>query len=67
MRPISQQVHNNIISLINNGLSSCQIATQLGISYTTVNNIRAEIAKQDTQNKGGRPAKHTATDKHRLV
>src|SRR5215212_3334475 len=67
MKPISQQTHDNIISLLNNGLSSRQIAAQLGISHTTVNTVRAKKVNQDTRNKGGRPAKLKAADKRELV
>ena len=36
MKSISEETHNNIVALLNNGLSSYKIAAQLGISHATV-------------------------------
>ena len=36
MKHISKEISNNIISLLDNGLLLRQIATQLGVSHTTV-------------------------------
>src|SRR3954471_9832538 len=67
MKYISEETHNNIVSLLDNGLTSRQIAARLGISHTTVNNLRAK-ARQDMQTcPGGRPAKLKAADKRMLV
>ena len=42
MKPISEQTYNNIVSLLDHNLSLRQIATQLGISKTTVSKVRDE-------------------------
>ena len=67
MKCISEVTYNNIISLLDNGLTSHEIAAQLNISHTTVNNM-CKKAKQDTQTcLGGQPTKLKAADKHMLV
>ena len=59
--------YNNIISLLDNGLTSREIAAWLNVSHTTVNNVRKK-AKQDKQTcLGEQPTKLKAADKRMLV
>jgi transposase len=67
MKHISEETRNNIISLLDTGLSSRPIALQLGVSHTTVDRVRAKFRPEMQKNQGGRPAKLTVTDKRRLV
>ena len=67
MKHISEETYNSIISLLDNGVSSRQIATQLHISHTTVNNVRAEARPDIQKCQAGRPAKLTAADKRHMV
>jgi transposase len=67
MKPISNNIHNNIISLLDNGYSARQIATQLGLSHSTVNDVRSKARPNAWKSSGGRPTKLKATDKRNLV
>lgn len=67
MKPISEETHNNIISLLDSGLSSRKIGAQLGVNPVTVGRVRARTRPDMQKSRGGRPAKLTATDKRRLV
>ena len=67
MKPISEETHNSIVALLDNGLSSYKIASQLGISHTTVDRIRGKSRPELQKSQGGRPAKLTETDKCRLA
>src|SRR3954470_23609962 len=67
MKKTSKETQNNIICLLNNGLSSRQIAMQLGVSHTTVLRERAKSQTNAHKDKGGRPAKLTMANKRNLV
>ena len=67
MKHISEETYNSIISLLDNNFSSRQIATQLCVSHTTVNTVRAQARPDIQKQQAGRPAKLTATDKRRIV
>src|SRR5690348_15256751 len=67
MKHISEETRNNIISLLDSGLSSRQIETQLHVSRATVNRVRASVRSSVQKSRGGRPAKLTAVDKRQLV
>jgi transposase len=67
MRHISEQVHNRIISLLDAGLSSRKIATQVGVGRRTVDRVRAATRLDIQKNRAGRPAKLNAADKRQLV
>jgi transposase len=67
MKPISQDIRNDIITLINNGHSIRQVAKQLGIHYSTVSRVRRDNSCNVKKSRGGRPSKLTATDKRRVV
>jgi transposase len=67
MRPIPEDTRNNILSLVDTGLSSRKIAARLGVSHATVNRVRAKARPCVQKSRGGRPAKLTAANKPRLV
>ena len=67
MKSIPEETHNNILSLLDNGLSSHKIAAQLGVSRSTIDRIRAKSRSDIPKSRGGRPAKLKATDKRRLL
>src|SRR5215469_16683710 len=67
MKHISEETHNTIVSLLDTGLSSRKIETQLSVSHSTVDRVRAKARSGAQKSLGGRPAKLTATDKRRLV
>src|SRR4051795_2024471 len=67
MKPISKNTYNNIISLLDNGYSARQIATQLGLSHSTVNDVRSKARPNTQKHSGGRPPKLKAADKRNLV
>ena len=65
MKPISKEISNNIITLLDSGLSLCQIGLQLGVSHLTVRRVRDKARLNKGQ--GGRPTKLTITDKRKLL
>jgi len=67
MKPISQQVRDNIISLLDNGFSSRQIAMQLRVGHSTVNRVRRTNRAGVQKPRAGRPVKLSASDKRWLV
>ena len=67
MKPISEETHNNIISLLDSGLSSRKIGARLGVNSVTMDRVRARTKPGMQKGRGGRPAKLMATDKRRLV
>ncbi len=67
MKHISEDARNNIVSLLDTGLSSYQIEAQLGVSHMTVSRVRAKTRPDVQKRRGGRPAKLTTTDKRRLA
>ena len=67
MKPISEETYNNVVSLLDRGLSARKIATELGVSRATVDSL-CEKSRPDIQkSQGGQPTKLKPTDKHRLV
>jgi len=67
MKHVSEQIRNNIVSLLDDGLSSRQIAAWLGVGHRTVDRVRAAIRPSLQKPRAGRPAKLSATDKRFLV
>ena len=67
MKKISTDTRNNIITLIDKGLSAHKIHEQLGVSPRTVDKIRKETRPNITVARGGRPRRLTATDHRWLV
>ena len=63
MKPISEETRNNILSLLDNGLSSRKITAQLGVSRATIDRIREKSRTDIQKSCGGRPAKLNATDR----
>ena len=67
MKKISKDTENNIISLLNKGFSSHQIAVQLGISYSTAMREGTRLQPNAQKKKAGWPAKLIIADKHNIV
>jgi transposase len=67
MKSISKEISNNIISLLDKGLSLRQIATELGVSHSTVMRERLKARPNIRKDQGGRPPKLTVADKRRMV
>ena len=67
MKPISEETRNNILSLLDNGLSSRKITAQLGVSRATIDRIREKSRTDIQKSRGGQPTKLSATDKRRLL
>lgn len=66
MKSLSGQVHSDIVSLLDAGLSLRQIAAHLGVGCTAVHKVRAATRPDMQKSRGGRPAKLTAADKRWL-
>jgi transposase len=67
MKPLSTDIHDSIVQMISNSVSSRKIAARLNISHTSVNSIRKQVIPDVSKPTSGRPAKLTATDKRWLV
>ena len=67
MKPIPEQLRNDIISLIDSSHSSYQIAPLLGVGHATVDRVRAAARPDLPKPRAGRPAKLSAVDKRWLV
>ena len=63
MKHLTDEIRNNIICLLDSGLSSHQIEAQIGVSRRTVDAIRAQTRPAIQKSIGGRPAKLTAVNK----
>jgi transposase len=67
MRPVSPDTLNNIISLLNQGLSTREIAKKCKVSSSTVQKFRKIHCPNVEIKKGGRPKKLTLQDKRFCV
>lgn len=67
MRPIPQEIVNNIISLLNQGLSTRKIGKICKVSNFTVQKLRNIHCPNVEIKKGGRPKKLTVQDKRFCV
>ena len=67
MKSITEETYNNVVSLLDRGLSARKIATELGVGRTTVDRVRAKSRPDIQKSLGGRPTKLNSTDKRRLV
>ena len=67
MKTSSEHLRNNVIALLNNGLSSRKIAAQLHVSHTTVDRIRSTFCPETQICHRWRPEKLTTIDKRRLA
>ena len=46
MKPISEETYNNVVSLLDRGLSARKIATELGVSRATVDRVCGQTYKK---------------------
>ena len=67
MRPLTPDTLNNIISLINQGLSTREISKKCKVSNSTVQKYRKIHCKDVEMKKAGRPRKLTPHDKRFCV
>ena len=67
MRHISKDTRNSITSLVDAGLSTREIKTQLNVGHMTLSRVRARARPDAQKNRGGRSAELTTTNKRRLV
>jgi transposase len=67
MKRLTDEIRNNIICLLDSGLSSHQIEAQIGVSRRTVDAIRAQTRPAIQKSIGGWPAKLTAVNKRWMV
>lgn len=67
MRQISDQLYNDILSQLDSGHSTRQIALQLGVGHMTVSRICSAARNNITKCSAGRPPKLTVADKRHLV
>ena len=61
MRPLPQQTVNDILSLLDQGLSLSQISTQTGVHTSTISKICSKLRFNLPKSKGGRPSKLSST------
>ncbi|KAJ8463965.1 hypothetical protein ONZ51_g9903 [Trametes cubensis] len=61
MRPLPQQTVNDILSLLDQGLSLSQIPTQTGVHTSTISKICSKLRFNLPKSKGGRPSKLSST------
>src|SRR5271169_5751378 len=67
MKRISHAKHSTIISLLKDGLSSRQIASQVKVSHSTVSKIHTVHHHTIQKSKGGRKPRLTMNDKKHIV
>jgi transposase len=67
MKPISADKRNNIIRLLEDGLSSREIATLVGLHRSTIDSIRKQVMPDAPKPASGRPAKLSARDRRNLA
>ncbi len=67
MKTIPENLYNNVLTKLDSGLSTRQIALQLGVGHMTVSRIHSAARPYMTNSPAGRPPKLTATDKRQLV
>src|SRR5271169_6599524 len=67
MKKISDSKRSTIISLLEDGLSSRQIASRLKISHSTVDKIRAVHHPTIQKTKGGRKPRLTVNDRRHIA
>jgi len=67
MKKISDTIRSKIISLVEEGLSSRQIASRLKVGHSTVNRIRAVNSNTIQKHKGGKKRSLSATDRKHIM
>jgi transposase len=67
MKPISAELRDRVLAHIDNGLSDRKVATIVGISRSSVQNIRQQYRSNTPTAKDGRPLRLSSQDKRFLV
>src|SRR5258708_9833978 len=67
MKTISQQTHNDILSLLDQGKSCCKIALETGVHYSTVSNLCSQLRPALPKAHGARPPKLNSTTIHHAI
>src|SRR5258707_3890881 len=67
MKSISQQSHNDILSLLDQGKSSRKIALETGVHYSTVSKLRSQLRSALPKAQGGWPSKLNSTTIHHAI
>lgn len=67
MKPIAYETRNNIISLLDTGLPSRQIASRVGVSRSTIDRLRSTVRPTINKHKGGRPSMLSVVDRRRVT
>ena len=67
MKKISDTIHSTILSLVEEGLTSRQIASRVKVSHTTVDRIQAVNSKTIQKHTGGKKAALSTMDKKHIM
>ncbi len=67
MKSISQQTHNDILSLLDQGKSCRKIALETGVHYSTVSKLRSQLRSALPKAQGGQPSKLNSTTIHHAI
>ena len=67
MKSISQQTHNDILSLLDQGKSCGKIALETGVHYSTVSKLRSQLRSALPKAQGGQPSKLNSTTIHHAI
>ena len=67
MKATSPSKHSNIISLLQQGYSVCQIQSRTGVEKSTIGRIKKEVDMNKENNKGGWPSKLSTHDNHAII
>ena len=67
MKSLSQQQTNSVISLLQQGLSSRNVASITGFHYSTVSNIHIKHCPDLPKPSGGHPPKLSSTASRHIV
>ena len=67
MRRISDEIHNNVVSLLNNGISTHRVTERCNVSQSTVSRIRRKCFPNQSKPKSGRKALLTPMQKRLIV
>ena len=66
MKQISSHMRDNIVTLIDSGLSTRKIASKLKVSQSKVSRVRSMSRESVQKGSGGRPPKLTTREKGSL-
>src|SRR5258708_3553467 len=67
MKSISQQTHNDILSLLDQGKSCRKIVLATGVHYSTVSKLRSQLRSALAKAQGGWPSKLNSTTIHHAI